>query len=210
MRKIKRIIFFLILTLSGIGKIHAQNDQVTAKSFFWRQCTENVIMLYLEPKTVEEFIGTDFHIKLYDGKAWVMLVMQDCRDNYFDGEDVGTAKEVHMWISVENPDDNEVIPVFGAQKTLNTMSWFYLFNGSTNSTARNYYGKAGIMSVPIENLSLSLTSSQVNGQLSISPGMSLVWKAVPKEPATNRIGVNFNIFSRDSIGNIVQSKVQAF
>jgi len=209
MKNIKHLIFSLSMALYAVVPIQAQNDQVTAKSFFWRQCTENVIMLYAEPRTFAEWVGTDFTVKLYDGKAWVMIVMQDCQDNYFDGEDIGPAKEVHMWVSVENPDDNEVIPVFGARKTLNTMSWFYLFNGSTNSKARDYYGKAGILSGPIENLSMSLTSSQLNGQLAISPGMSLAWKAVPKEPVTNKIGVNFNIFSRDSIGNIVKSKVQA-
>jgi hypothetical protein len=205
----KQLILSLLLTLCATDLVHAQNDQDNAKSFFWRQCTENVIMLYLEPKPLEELVGSDFAVKLYDGKAWVMIVMQDCQNNFFDGEDVGPAKEVHMWVSVENHDDNEVIPVFGAQKTLNTMSWFYLFNGSTNLKARICYGKAGILSKPIENLSLSLTSSELNGKLAISPGISLEWKAVPKEPVANKIGVNFNIFSRDSIGNGVQSKVQA-
>jgi len=209
MKKIRWLILFLIMTLSVAGQLKAQNDQVTAKCFFWRQCTENVIMLYVEPKKFEEFVGKDFSVKLYDGKAWVMIVMQDCQVNFFDGEDIGPAKEVHMWVSVENPDDNEIVPVFGARKTLNTMSWFYLFNGSTNSKARNYYDTAGILSEPIENLSMSLTSSQLNGQLAISPGMSLAWKAVPKEPVTNKIGVNFNIFRIDSSENVVKSKVQA-
>ena len=209
MKKINGYLLSLVMTLCISGQVNAQNDQAGARSFFWRQCTENVIMLYVEPKIFEEFVGRDFHIKLYDGKAWVMIVLQDCLNNFFDGEDIGPAKEVHMWVSVENPADNEVLPVFGAGKTLNTMSWFYLYNGSTNPKARTYYGKSGILSEPIENLSLSLTPSQLNGQLVIGPGMNLSWKAVPKEPITNKIGVNFNIFRRDSLGNVVSSKVQA-
>jgi hypothetical protein len=50
-----------------------------------------------------------------------------------------------MWLSIEGSHDNEILPVFGAEKTMNTMSWLYLFNGSTNSKARNYYGNAGIL-----------------------------------------------------------------
>jgi hypothetical protein len=39
--------------------------------------------------------------------------------------------------------------------------------------------------------------------------MDFNWKAVPKEPFAKKIGVNFEIFRRDSLGNIVLSQVQA-
>jgi hypothetical protein len=209
MKNFKWYILLVIAAICFTVQIRAQNDQTKAKTFFWRQCTENVIMLYVEPKPFEEFVGRDFSVKLYDGKAWVMIVLQDCQNNFFDGEDIGSAQEVHMWVSIKGPQDNDTLPVFGAEKTLNTMSWFYLFNGSTNSKARKYYSKSGILSDSIESLSLGLTSTLLNGRLVINPGMSFSWKAVPKEPPTKKVGVNFEIFRRDSLGNIVLSKVQA-
>jgi hypothetical protein len=209
MKNFKWYILLLSATIWCTSQVNAQNDQPTSKSFFWRQCTENVIMLYLDPKPFEEFVGKDFKVKLYDGKAWVMVVIQDCKNNFFDGEDIGPAQEVHMWLSIEGSRDNEILPVFGAEKTMNTMSWFYLFNGSTNSKARKYYGNSGILSEPIEKLSMSYTSALLSGQLVINPTMDFNWKAVPKEPFAKKIGVNFEIFRRDSLGNIVLSQVQA-
>jgi hypothetical protein len=191
------------------GRLNAQNDQPAAKSFFWRQCTENVIMLYLDPKPFEKIVGKDFTVKLYDGRAWVMVVIQDCRNNFFDGEDIGPAQEVHLWLSIAGPRDDELLPVFGAEKTMNTMSWFYLYNGSTNPKARKYYGHSGILSEPIENLSLSLATSLVSGHLSVNPGMGFSWQAVPKEPPARKIGINFEIFRRDDLGKIIRSQVQA-
>jgi hypothetical protein len=209
MKTFKWFIILLSVIVWWTSLVNAQNDQPTCRSFFWRQCTENVIMLYLDPKPLEEAVGKDFTVKLYDGKAWVMVVIQDCHNNFFDGEDIGPAQEVHMWLSVEGPHDNETLPVFGAEKTMNTMSWFYLYNGSTNSKARRYYGDSGILSEPIEELSMSYTSSLFNGQLVINPDMSFTWEAVPKEPFAKKIGVNFDIFKRDNLGNIVISQVQA-
>jgi hypothetical protein len=209
MKKIMRYALLLIVMIWSASQVNAQNDQPASKCFFWRQCTENVIMLYLDPKPFEDFVGKDFTVKLYDGKAWVMVVIQDCRNNYFDGEDIDPAQEVHMWLSVEGTRDNETVPVFGAEKTMNTMSWFYLFNGSTNPKAREYYGNSDILSEPIEKLSMSYTPALLNGQLFINPDMSFTWEAVPKEPPANKIGVNFEIFNRDRSGNIVLSQVQA-
>lgn len=208
----KNFRWYILLPVASICftlQLNAQNDQATAKTFFWRQCTENVIMLYVEPKPFEELVGKDFSVKLNDGKAWVMIVLQNCQNNFFDGEDIGPAQEIHIWVSIEGPHDNETLPVFGAEKTLNTMSWFYLYNGSTNPKARNYYEQSGILSDSIESLSLSLTTTLLTGRLVINPGMSISWKAVPKEPSAKKIGVNFDIYRRDSLGNVVLSKVQA-
>jgi len=202
-------ILLLIATTYFSEQAKARNDQTTEKIFLRRQCAENVIMLYVEPKPFEEFIGKDFSIKLYNKKAWVMIVLQDCQNNFFNEEDIGPAQEVHMWVSIEGPHDYETLSVFGAEKTLNTMSWFYLFNGSTNLKARKYYSKSGILSEPIENLTLNLTSTLLNGRLVINPNMSFAWKAVPQKPPTNKVGVNFDIFRRGSLGNVVLSKVQA-
>lgn len=199
----------LVLAMCFTGPLNAQSDQLTAKSFFWRQCTENVIMLYLDPGPFEKLVGKDFTVRLKDGRAWVMLVVQDCHDNYFDGVDIGPAQELHAWLSIEGSRDNEVTPVFGAEKTLNTMSWFYLFNGSTNPQARACYGQAGILSAPIEKLSMGLTPSLLNGQLAIDPNMGFSWQAVPKEPLAKKIGINFEIFRRDELGKMVRSQVQA-
>jgi len=205
-----RLYFLLLSAMVWCNsQLNAQNDQPDSKYFFWRQCTENVIMLYLDPKPFEDFVGKDIKVKLYDGKAWVMVVIQDCQNNFFDSGDIGLAQEIHMWLSIEGSRDNEILPVFGAQKTLNTMSWFYLFNGSTNLKARKYYRNSGILSEPIEKLSMSYTPSLLSGQFIINPTMSFSWKAVPKEPSVKKMGINFEIFKRDSIGNIILSQVQA-
>jgi hypothetical protein len=209
MKKFICAIFLLGVTIGLAGQVNAQNDPPAAKCFFWRQCTENVIMLYLDPGPFEKLVGKDFTVKLNNGRAWVMIVIQDCRNNFFDGEDVGPAQEVHVWLSIEGARDNEILPVFGAEKTMNTMSWFYLFNGSTNPKARKYYGDSGILSEPVGKLSLGFTPSMLHGQMAITPAMGFAWKAVPKKPFADKIGVNFEIFRRDSLGNIVRSQVQA-
>lgn len=209
MKKIRWYIPVLCAIIWFTSQAKAQNNQPAYKSFFWRQCTENVIMLYLDPKPFEDFLGKDFKVKLYDGKAWVMVVIQDCMNNFFDGEDIGPAQEVHMWLSVEGSRDNEILPVFGAEKTLNTMSWYYLYNGSTNIKARKYYGNSAILSEPVEKLSMSYSSSLLRGQFDINPKMSFSWEAVPKEPFAKKIGINFEIFRKDNTGNIVLSQVQA-
>jgi hypothetical protein len=209
MKKRKWSILLLGATICFAAQANPQNNQPTARSFFWRQCTENVIMLYVDPKPFEKFIGKDFSVKLHDGRAWVMIVIQDCQNNFFDGEDIGPAQEVHMWLSIEGSRDNEISPVFGAEKTIETMSWFYLYNGSTNSKARKYYGNSGILSEPIEKLSMSFTPSRLQGRLVINPDLGFTWEAVPKEPSADKVGINFEIFRRDNQGNIVRSQVQA-
>jgi hypothetical protein len=209
MKKFKWYILLLSAMIWGSSQLKAQNDQPDSKCLFWRQCTENVIMLYLDPKPFEEFAGKDIKVKLYDGKAWVMVVIQDCRNNFFDSEDVGPAQEIHMWLSIEGSHDNEILPVFGAEKTLNTMSWYYLYNGSTNPKARKYYGDSGILSEPVEKLSMSYTPSLLSGQFIVNQTMSFSWNAVPKEPAAKKLGINFEIFKRDSSGKIILTKVQA-
>jgi hypothetical protein len=191
------------------GQANAQNDAPAAKCFFWRQCTENVIMLYLDPEPFAKLAGKDFTLRLQDGRAWIMLVIQDCHNNYFDGDSVGPAQELHAWLAIEGSRDNEILPVFGADKTLNTMSWFYLFNGSSNPKARAYYGRSGILSEPIEKASINFTPSLLKGQLAIGPNMGFSWQAVPKAPPANKIGINFEIFGRDERGNMIRSQVQA-
>lgn len=52
---------------------------------------------------------------------------------------------------------------------MDTMSWFYLFNGSTNPQARKYYVGSGIQSGQIEKSSMSYTSSLLNGRLGMNP-----------------------------------------
>jgi hypothetical protein len=207
--RFKRCGLLLGAVISFSGQVNAQNDQLTAKSFFWRQCTENVIMLHLDPGPFAKLVGKDFTVRLIDGRAWVMLVVQDCHNNFFDGEDIGPAQEFHAWLSIVGSRDNEITPVFGAEKTINTLSWFYLFNGSTNAKARALYGRAGILSNPIEKLSLNLTPSLLNGQLAVGPDAGFSWRAAPKEPLAKKMGVNFEIFARDELGNIVRSQVQA-
>jgi hypothetical protein len=209
MKKTNWSILWLGVTLCFAGQANGQNDSPTARSFFWRQCTENVIMLYPDPKPFEKLVGSDFTVKLHDGRAWVMIVIQDCRNNFFDGEDIGPAQEVHVWLSIEGSRDNEVSPVFGAGKTMNTMSWYYLFNGSTNSRARKRYGDSGILSEPIQKSSMSFTPSLVQGRLDINPGMGFTWRAAPKKPFADKVGVNFEIFGRDGLGNRIRSRVQA-
>ena len=106
--------------------------------------------------------GSEFRLVLEEGKAHVLIVVQDCSEYWIDGENLGPTQEIHVWVMIDGPKD--VRPVVGAQQTRPTMTWLSLFDGSTNRQAREVRMAAGSVQVPIEGISLDPPAPNRGGQ----------------------------------------------
>lgn len=189
------------------GPVAAQSDESNAKGWLWRQCNEDVLSLDLDPVPLQEFVGSEFTVLVTDGKARVIIVVQDCPSSWFDGVEIGPTQEVHEWVAVEAQRDMRPVP--GAQRTLPTLTWFALFTGSTNDRSRTLLTASGTPTLPIESLSVEPFASEQRGRLSVGPDWSYSWEARSAPPLARLVAVNHDVYVRDSAGKIVLNRIQA-
>jgi hypothetical protein len=123
------------------GQVTAQSGVSDAKTFGWRQCSEDVLSLNLDPAPLQQFVGPEFSVRVAEGKARVLIVVQDCQANWFEGNEIGPTYEVHEWVAIEGPGDMRPVP--GAERTLPTLTWFALFTGSSNAQNRKFWLSSG-------------------------------------------------------------------
>lgn len=194
-----------VMVVAGPGA--AQSGESNARSWLWRQCNEDVLSLDLDPVPLQQFVGPEFTVLVTDGKARVIIVIQDCVDSWIDGVQIGPTQEVHEWVAVEAQRDMRPVP--GAQHTLPTLTWFALFTGSTNERSRMLLTAAGTPTLPIEGLSLESFAPEQRGQLSAGPDWSYSWEARSAPPFARLVGVNHDVYVRDSAGNIAFNRIQA-
>lgn len=200
------LIVFVFLTA---GMARAQDKHTNATGFVWRQCNEQVIMMRLAREHVRPLVDKRFKLNLNDdGTVGIIIVVQDCDPYYFNGKNVGPAHEIHVWAGIEGPRDNTKIPVVGAKDTLVTLSWYFLFSGSSNELARKLYNDNGVPSKPVEQLDI-LWNPEISGNMAVDSKTSLMWNASPNTPWAPSLGVNHDIFSTDNEGTIYYTQVQA-
>jgi len=166
-------------------------------------------MMAVDHEPYQEFVGDAFDIAVAEGQALLLIVLQDSRVNFLDGKDVGPSKDVHVWVSVVGPRSGTQIPVVGAQRTLETMSWFSLFGGSSHPRVRTAFATAGLRYEPVEDFSLIHSGPEIQGNVVFSPGRSLSWKAKAEAPSIELIGVNHDFYTRGQDGKLIVSHVQA-
>lgn len=179
-----------------------------ARGFVWKQCDEDVLHLQLDPAPFEERVGPEFSLRLSEeGRASVIIVVQDCSAQWHDGEEIGPTQDVHMWVMIEGPSD--VRPVTGAERTLPTFTWFNLFTGSGNPRARESYIASGTSTAPIEGLSLDPPAPRRGGRVTVGPDLSYFWQVESAPPFARLVGVNHDVYGRDGTGAIVYNRIQA-
>lgn len=189
------------------GAVTAQSSGGTTSSLLWKQCDEDIIKLYLDPAPFQELVSPGYSVRLFDERAWVLVLAQDCPQYWFDGEEIGATREVHMWVAIEGPED--VRPVVGAQHTMPTMTWFNLFTGSDNARARKTWTSSGTPSVGIEALALDPPGPERGGRVLLGPDQSYSWQVASEAPSVRLIGVNHDVYGTDGSGKIVLNRIQA-
>jgi hypothetical protein len=187
----------------------AVRDESNVTGYLWRQSVEQVLVLNVDPEPFQRFVGDVFRVEVTDGKAVVIFVLQDSQTNFMNGDDVGPSKDIHVWVAIEGPRDGETLAVIGAEKTLETMSWFKLFGGSSHPRLRSSFRSAGLLYEPIEHFSMNHGASEIRGRISLDPNTSMTWNAKPGAPSAELVGVNHEFYARDENGKLVCSRVQA-
>ena len=172
-----------------------------------KQCNEDAIEVRLDPRALQDVVGSEFPLVLEEGKARVLIVVHDCTQYWIDGQDLGPAKEVQVWVSIHGLDD--VRPVVGAEQTLPTRTWFALLAGSSNPRVRAAKGAAGIVVRPIESVSLGAPGAPGGGRVSLGQSLSWSWQvSSPAKPSARMVGMNLDVYARDPAGNVLLNRIQ--
>jgi hypothetical protein len=197
-----------VLALAGLPVMQAEVPSERPLHFQTKQCNEDAIEVRLDPRPLQNFVESGFPLMLEEGKARVLIVVHDCMQYWVDGEDLGPAQEVQVWISIHGLDD--VRPVVGAEQTLPTRTWFVLFAGSSNPRVRAAKGAAGMVVHPVESVLLDQPGAPGGGRVSLGEGLSYSWQvSSPAKPAARMVGMNFDVYARGLDGNIVLNRIQA-
>jgi hypothetical protein len=204
-RILSTVVLFYVLT----DVVSAQDQPGDPTLQLWRQSVEHVIVLDAAPEPFQAFVGEDFKVVVKEEKTWLLIVLQDSQTNYLDGEDVGPSQDVHIWVKIEGPREGTEIPVIGAPTTFETMSWFKLFGGSSHPQVRSMFATSGLLYEPIEKLSLVHSDREIGGELVVDQDKSFSWRAKPKAPSAELLGVNHDFYTRNQDGRLVCTQVQA-
>ncbi len=199
----------LILVLALIIFLSTRVDSQSARPLHYltKQCNEEVIQLHLDPGPFQDLVGSNFSIVLEEGKAFVQILVQNCSQYWIDGENLGSNQEIHIWLLIQGLKDMR--PVVGAQQTRLTMTWLSLLDGSTNRRTREARMAAGVVQVPIESVSLDPPGTKRGGKVTINRNLTYSWNVVSGVPPVRLIGVNHDIYTRDSSENFVLNQIQA-
>jgi hypothetical protein len=173
-----------------------------------RQCNEYAMELRLDPHSFQDFVGPDFSLALVEGKARVVIVVHDCSQLWIDGQNLGPAQEVRFWVAIRGLDD--IRPVVGAEQTPPTRTWFTLFEGSSNSRVREVKTAAVIAERPVDSVFLDPPGPRQGGRVYLNGNLAFSWCVPsPVAPSARLIGLNHDVYRRDSTGSMVLNRIQA-
>ena len=201
----RNLVVALVVVLCST-QVEAQAER--PPHFLSKQCNEDAIEMHLDPRPFQDFVGPEFPLVLEEGKARVLIVVQDCAQYWMDGEDVGPTQDTQVWVLIHGLDD--VRPVVGAERTQPTRTWFSLFAGSSNPRVREVKMASGTAQVLIEGVCLDPPGPQRGGRVSLGRHVNYSWAVTsPATPSARLVGVNHDVYARDSAGNVVLNRVQA-
>ena len=176
--------------------------------FVSRQCNENALDLRLDPRPFQDFAGPGFSLTLVEGKARVVIVVHDCSQLWIDGKDLGRGQEVRIWVSIRGLDD--VRPVVGAEQTPPTQTWFTLFEGSSNPRVREAKIASGIPETAIDSVVLAPPEPGRSGRVYLHGNLAFTWRVPsPAAPSARLLGLNHDVYRRDSTGTVMLTQIQA-
>lgn len=173
---------------------------------FWKQCNEDVLIVNVEPERLEGIVPPEFEILIEEGKARILIAVQDCSSYRIEGEEVGPVHEVHEWVALEMPPD--VRPVPGAERTLPTRHWFALYTGSNRERSREHWNRSGTEASPLEAVTLRSSASGVRGDVVFGGNRGYEWAAEPGSPFAKLVAVNHDVYARSSAGKVVLNRIQ--
>lgn len=199
-------VWLLTLTAAISCVVAAQSSANGQKSFLWKQCDEDAILLHVDPDPLASLLPENHSLALVEGKARILIATQDCPAYWIDGEDIGVTLEVHHWVAVEGLSD--VRKVAGAERTLPTMTWFALFTGSSNSVSRERWISSGTMSHEINTLSLVAPHPEGGGRVSISEELEYSWQISRGQPIATSVGMNHDVYATNQNGDLVYNRIQ--
>jgi hypothetical protein len=200
-----RLVAALAVTVLLGTQARAQSER--ALKFLAKQCNEDAIEMRLDPRPFQGVVGSEFSLALEEGKARVVIIVQDCPQYWIDGEDLGPAQDAHVWVSIHGLED--LRPVVGAQRTRPTRTWFTLVDGSSNPRVREARGAAGTAQTPVGSLVLDPPGPERGGRVSLGRNLRYSWHvSSPATPSARLLGVNHDVYARDSAGNVVLNQVQ--
>ena len=206
MKAASRLMIALIAMVLLAQRVAAQSQQPLM--FSSRQCDENAMHLLLDPRPIQDFVGPGFSLLLEEGKAQVVIIVHDCSQYWIDGRDVGPAQDIRIWVAVRGLDD--VRPVVGAEQTPPTQTWFTVLEGSSNPRVREAKVATGVAESVVDSVFLAAPGSQRGGRAYLSGNLAFLWRVPsPATPSVRLLGLNFDVYRRDSTGRVVLNRIQA-
>jgi hypothetical protein len=205
--KMIRLVVTGLTALVLLGHLdHAQARRILM--YASRQCNEHALELHLDPRPFQKIVEPGFSLALVDGKARVVIVAHDCSQLWINGEDLGPAQEVRLWVSIRGLED--IRPVVGAEQTLPTRTWFSLFEGSSNPRVREVKMAAVIDEAAVDSVSLDPPGTQPSGRVYLNGNLALSWRVPsPAAPSARLVGLNHDVYRRDSTGKVALNRIQA-
>lgn len=203
-----RDILIIVLMLIIYACIKAQAQPEHQLKYSIRQCNEEAIELHLDPLPIQDFLGSEFPLVIEEGKARMVIIVHDCSQYWIDGKFLGPAQDLRVWVLIHGADD--IRPVVGAQQTLPTRTWFALLSGSNNQQGRAADLAIGINQIPIDSVSVDSLGLHYKGCVFIDGKMTFKWNAISQSaPLVKLIGLNHDVYSKDSKGEIIFNRIQA-
>ncbi len=185
---------------------HAQSQRTLM--YASRQCNEYALELHLNPTPFQKTLGPRFSLALTHGKARVVIIAHDCSQLWINGQDLGPAQELRIWVSILGSED--VRPVVGSEQTLPTRTWFSLFEGSSNSRVRDVKTSAAIDEASVDSVSLDTPGTQGGGRVYLHGNLALSWRVrSPAAPSARLLGLNHDVYRRESTGSVALNRIQA-
>ncbi len=173
-----------------------------------RQCNENAMELRLDPRPFQDVVGPRFSLALVNGKALVVVVVHDCSQYWIDGESLGPAQDVRIWVAIRGLDD--VRPVVGAERTLPTRTWFNLLEASSNPRVREAKVAAGIPDAAVDNVVLVAPGAGGDGKVYLDGSLALSWRIPsPALPSARLVGLNLDVYRKDATDTVLLNRIQA-
>ncbi len=200
------LIMTLVATILVAQAVEGQTQRPLM--FASRQCNEYAMELHLDPRPFQDFVGSGFSLALVEKKARVVIVVHDCSQLWIDGSDFGPAQEVRVWVAIRGLDD--VRPVVGAEQTPPTRTWFTLFEGSSNLHVREVKMAAVLDEAPIDSVVLDPPGPRQGGRVYLGGNLAFSWRvASPAAPSVRLVGLNHDVYRKDSTGSVILNRIQA-
>jgi len=173
-----------------------------------RQCNENALELRLDPHPFQDVVGPRFSLAVVDGKALVVIIVHDCSQYWIDGRSLGPAQDLRIWVAIAGLDD--IRPVVGAERTLPTRTWYNLLEASSNPQVREAKLAAGIPDAVIDSVFLVAPGAAAGGRVYLGGNLAFSWRIPsPAVPSVRLVGLNLDVYRRDSAGSILLNRIQA-